>query len=698
MKKLTNSPIGFKIHQMEDNEVGLRNFDNKFKSSEFVAPISGRFTKDVVASAQSDLETDTKKDYEIYRENKQISNEELLRTHGTLYPEFKGVEQYFEDEKEKQEAIKETPIIFENKPVNEVEETPIIFENNTNQPGSNQSTTFQNVSFNAPKEDYSSKETTLPPFFFSSKPAEPVAQEEKVIETPQREHTPQPVVQNTISTYVTTPQSVERKVELHQKNKKPYVYPPYSLFDIPQKEEECSPDFIFENQEIINNTLEQFNINGRVENYTYGPTVTRYEIKLAPGVNVKKVPSVSDNIKMNLSAKTIRIEAPIPGKPHVGIEVPNRKARMVHYYDIINTKEFRESKKKLLIALGKDIDGKAVYNNIEDMPHGLIAGSTASGKSVCINTLLISLLVKNSPDDLRLILIDPKMVELTSYNNLPHLVTPVITNAELAVPALKWTVDEMERRYKLLTNNAVRNIEEYNELIETNPEIEKLPFILVVIDEFADLSSTCSQADLDDPIKRIAQKARAAGIHLIVATQRPSVDVIRGSIKNNIPGRIAFRVTASVDSQTILDSVGAEALLGKGDMLIRTVDGLTRVQGAYISNNEIKRITNYIKENNDCDFLFNHDELQKTEQQSVSSSSANNEDLELFYEAASFFIKAGSCSTNSLIIEFNIGYNRATKVVNELRRMGVVAQKTGTVSSEVLVTQEQLDEMFNKKG
>lgn len=675
MKKLKNSPIGYEIPQMEELDIGLRKFDDKFKSSDFFSPMFGNRVTDVMKNPNDNDGLDVVKAYDSYREDKLISEDQLKKEHGTIFPEFSGVEEFDTFNTQEEPSVSFTPV----KEV--IKEEPTI--------------SFEPVNMDLPKEDYSSKEQKLPPFFFQNKPVEPIVEEVK--------EEVKPIINQS---YV---EQKEFKEELNQFNnyrtevtykpkvKKPYKYPPLSLFRVPSNQEEDNPSFLLDNQEIINQTLKEFSVNAQVETYQYGPSVTRYEIKLAPGVNVKSVPRILDNIKMNLSAKTLRIEAPIPGKPHVGIEVPNRKAQIVHYYDIVNNEEFKNTKKPLQIALGKDIDGNSVYNSIVDMPHGLIAGATASGKSVCINTLLISLLLKNSPDELRLILIDPKMVELASYNDIPHLITPVITDATLAVPALKWAVDEMERRYTLFTETRVRNIAEYNTSREKNESLEVLPFIVIVIDEFGDLNSGNAAAELDEPIKRIAQKARAAGMHLILATQRPSTDVIRGTIKANIPGRIAFRVSQSVDSQTILDSTGAETLLGKGDMLIKTVDGLSRVQGAYIIGEDIDAITNYIRENNETEFIFTHESLKKNES-SNSSKSDNNEENELLYSAAIFFINNGSCSTNGLQNNFNIGFNRAAKVVEQLSKMGIVSGKSGTVSREVLVTKSQLDEIFNIKG
>lgn len=698
--KLSNSPIGYVIPQMVDKTVGLRDFTKKFQNTEFVAPIMGKDTTDILSSSTDGIDAEVKSNYDAFREVKEITNEELLATHGTIYPEFDGVND--DVIRPKQQEEKEVSMTFEQtntfNNANTFSNTNT-FNNINVEEKEDVKVSFDTMVFDSPKENYSSKETSLPPFMNTNryedvKVEEPIIQQKQEVEPlntfiPQEQTFNRPVEQKSFNT---------NTVSLESKMRRPYVYPSLNLFNKPISQEQDDPAFLLENKEIINQTFEEFNIKGEVEHYTYGPSVTRYEVKLAPGINVKKVLGIVDTIKMNLGAKTLRVEAPIPGKKHVGIEVPNRKAQMVHYYDIINNNEFKESRNPLLIALGRDIDGNSVYNNIAEMPHGLIAGATASGKSVCINTLLISLLMKNSPDELRLILIDPKMVELTSYDNIPHLVTPVINDSVLAVPILKWSVDEMERRYEILKSTNCRNIAEYNEKIKGNMNAEKLPFIVLVIDEFGDLANGNAAAELDEPIKRIAQKARAAGIHLILATQRPSTDVIRGTIKANIPGRIAFRVSQTVDSQTIIDSPGAESLLGKGDMLIKGVEGLMRVQGAYISGNDIENVTSFIRDNNDCEYILTHDDLRKYNQPAAKSNeSSGNDDLEILYSAAVFFVNNGNCSINGLQNKFGIGFNRAQKVVEQLCQLGVVAPKSANTSTRaVLVDLSQLDDIFNK--
>ena len=448
--------------------------------------------------------------------------------------------------------------------------------------------------------------------------------------------------------------------------------------------------------DIINNTLLEFGVEGKVVNHTYGPSVTRYEVKLSSGVNVKKVSQIEDNIKMNLSAKTIRIEAPIPGKSNVGIEVPNNQVRIVSFSELVQGDEFVNSRKPLNIALGLNIDGNPVYTSIAKMPHGLVAGGTGSGKSVCVNGLLISLLLKYSPEDLKMILVDPKQVELTFYEDLPHLATPVIKDPKLASETLKWACDEMDRRYRAFASVRVRDIEGFNEKTANDPSIKKSPYLVIVIDELYDLMMTAGQ-DVEASIQRITQMGRAAGIHLIVATQRPTTDVIKGTIKANIPCRIAFKVSQFVDSTTILDQGGAESLLGRGDMLFKVDDLPVRIQGAYISDSEIGRVCDYIRENYPADYIFTHEELQnKVKQQYGAVGSKESEDIELIYSVAMYVIERGTCSINSIQPAFNLGFRRAQRIVEILEEMGIVSGNKGTTGREILVTKEEVNQKFKK--
>lgn len=494
------------------------------------------------------------------------------------------------------------------------------------------------------------------------------------------------------------PKLMEKPVFVKKESKyKDYHIDYKSMFTRSSLEERELPPWLETKKEIINQTLQSFGIAGEVISYTKGPAFTLYEIMLDPGVNVKKVNQIRDNLAMNLEVQSLRILCPIPGKNTVGIEAPNDKADVVKFGDIIDDK-FVMDKKPMNVALGKDINGKSVYQDITDMPHALIAGATKSGKSVCINTLLVSLLIKNSPDKLKLILVDPKMVEMTFYKDIPHLAVPVITDLTLAGEALKWACEEMDRRYEIFSKNRVRNLDEYNKKRETYPELENLPFILAVIDEFNDLVMQCG-AEVNDSIVRLAQKARACGMHVILATQRPTVQVVSGTIKANIPCRIAFRVASQIDSNTILDEVGAENLLGRGDMLIKNQGAPMRAQGAYLPDNEIIAICDYLVNTYGPDYMFNLDDLKKRMNQVNTTGSLGGRDVaqeseELLYQIAQFCVDSNACSINGIQNAFQLGFNRASRIVTMLEDRNIVAPKNGTKSREILVDSYQLRQMF----
>jgi DNA segregation ATPase FtsK/SpoIIIE, S-DNA-T family len=464
-----------------------------------------------------------------------------------------------------------------------------------------------------------------------------------------------------------------------------YAFPTDSLLNPPVTVVNDTK-WLLEQEEILNETLQNFNVGASVVNVTQGPSVTRFEVQPEPGVKVNKITNLSDDIKLSLAARDIRIEAPIPGKHTIGIEVPNQKSRPVFINEIIQSSIFKESTSPLTAVLGLDIAGKPIVTDLKKMPHGLIAGATGSGKSVCINTILVSLLFKASPEDLKLLLIDPKMVELAPYNRIPHLVSPVITDVKAATAALKWAVEEMERRYELFAHTGVRDINRFNELaIKHKQYSDKLPFIVIVIDELADLMMM-SPADVEEAICRIAQKARACGIHLIVATQRPSVDVITGLIKANIPTRIAFSVSSQVDSRTIIDISGAEKLLGRGDMLFLENGSSkpVRLQGTFVSDEEIDLVVGHVREQREPEYLFEQEELLKKAQVT------ENED-ELFYEACEFIIDQGGASTSSLQRRFKIGYNRAARLMDMLETHGYITSANGSKAREVLITLADLE-------
>ncbi len=467
-----------------------------------------------------------------------------------------------------------------------------------------------------------------------------------------------------------------------------YQFPEFSLLSPPVVVEKDT-EWIQNQENLLNQTLQNFNVGAKVVNVTQGPAVTRFEVQPEPGVKVNKITNLSDDIKLSLAARDIRIEAPIPGKHTIGIEVPNQKSRPVFINEIIQSNVFKESGSPLTAVLGLDISGKPIVTDLKKMPHGLIAGATGSGKSVCINTILVSLLFKASPEDLKLLLIDPKMVELAPYNRIPHLVSPVITDVKAATAALKWAVEEMERRYELFAHTGVRDINRFNELaMEHKRYSDKLPFIVIIIDELADLMMM-SPADVEEAICRIAQKARACGIHLIVATQRPSVDVITGLIKANIPTRIAFSVSSQIDSRTIIDISGAEKLLGRGDMLFLENGSSkpVRLQGTFVSDEEIDLVVAHVREQQEPDYLFEQEELLKKAQ-------VTEEEDELFYEACEFIIDHGTASTSSLQRRFKIGYNRAARLMDMLEANGFISSANGSKPREVLITASDLEAYY----
>lgn len=480
--------------------------------------------------------------------------------------------------------------------------------------------------------------------------------------------------------------TTERSVPVTDGNRENQLFVPLSFLDKAQVSLEDDDLWLNEQKQTLQSTLDNFNVNAKVVHMTKGPAVTRFEVQPAPGVKVNKITNLTDDIKLSLAARDIRIEAPIPGKNAIGIEVPNQHSRAVFLREIIEHDVFKDSASSLTVALGLDISGAPVVTDLQKMPHGLIAGATGSGKSVCINSILVSLLYKSKPEDVRLLLVDPKMVELAPYNHIPHLVTPVITDAKEATAALKWAVEEMERRYEEFAKTGVREIKRYNQKMEEEQHYKnKMPYIVVVIDELADLMMVSPQ-EVEEAICRIAQKARACGIHLLLATQRPSVDVITGLIKANVPTRTAFAVSSAIDSRTILDMSGAERLLGRGDMLFMEngSNKAVRIQGTFVSDEEIEEVTRYVKEEYQTDYLFTREEL-------IQHQQTTEVEDELFEEACYYVIEVGAASSSSLQRRFRIGYNRAARLVDMMEGFGLVSEAMGSKPRHVLLTQEELE-------
>ncbi|TSB48093.1 DNA translocase FtsK [Alkalicoccobacillus porphyridii] len=468
-----------------------------------------------------------------------------------------------------------------------------------------------------------------------------------------------------------------------------YTSPSIQLLRFPEVKQEKDTGWMEEQAILLEETLQSFHVDAKVVHTTMGPSVTRFEIQPARGVKVNKVTNLSDDIKMALSAKEIRIEAPIPGKNTIGIEVPNQISEAVWLREILRRDVFIQPTSPMTVALGLDISGQPIVTDLRKMPHGLVAGATGSGKSVCINSILISLLYKATPDEVKLLLVDPKMVELAPYNDVPHLVAPVITDAKQATIALKWAVAEMERRYEQFSEKGVRDVSRYNELYSEQPDKPAMPYILVVIDELADLMMVSPQ-EVEDSICRIAQKARACGIHLLVATQRPSVDVITGLIKANIPTRIAFSVSSQTDSRTILDMNGAERLLGRGDMLFSENGSPkpVRVQGTFVTDEEIEDVISYVKKQRKPEFLLDVEQMQK------SVEHTEQED-DLFEEACYHVINQGTASASNLQRRFRIGYNRAARLIDMLEARGVITGAMGSKPRQVLVDELSIDEILS---
>lgn len=475
-----------------------------------------------------------------------------------------------------------------------------------------------------------------------------------------------------------------------------YQFPPLSLLKAVQASDQSSDkDKTRQNTAILEETFKSFGVEVNVKRAILGPTITRYEVQPAVGVKVSRIVNLADDLALALAAKDIRIEAPIPGKPYIGIEVPNQKAQSVAFKDAMEHQDQKAKDHPLMVPLGKDVTGQIISADLTKMPHLLVAGSTGSGKSVAINTILTSILMKARPDEVKLVLIDPKMVELSVYSGVPHLMIPVVTDSRLASKALKKVVDEMERRYKLFAAGSVRNMGEYNRKVAENnkdtsrPVMEPLPYILVVVDELSDLMMVGGH-DVENSIVRLGQMARAAGIHMILATQRPSVDVITGLIKANVPSRISFAVSSGVDSRTILDQVGAEKLLGRGDMLYLPIGASKpdRIQGAYIDVDEVEAVVDWVKGQQSAEY----DEEMIPQAGDDDESSDDDVDDEYYQQAVDLVRRQQSASTSMLQRRFRIGYNRAARLIDELEEHGIVGPPEGSKPRKVLLPPEGQEE------
>ena len=478
-----------------------------------------------------------------------------------------------------------------------------------------------------------------------------------------------------------------------------YEYPPIELLGKPAKKAlKGGAKALTDTATKLQKTLYSFGVSAKVENVSVGPAITRYELKPAEGVRVSKIANLADDIALNLAAETIRIEAPIPGKQAVGIEVPNKEKEAVHLREVLESEEFQNNKSKLTVALGKDVAGNIQLADIAKMPHVLIAGSTGSGKSVCINTIISSIIYNAKPSEVKLVMVDPKVVELSVYNGIPHLLIPVVTDPKKAAGALAWAVQEMDDRYNKFAQKGVRDLKGYNKAIEKEEGVGKLPQIVIIVDELADLMMVAAK-DVEEAICRLAQKARAAGMHLVIATQRPSVDVITGLIKANIPSRIAFAVSSQVDSRTILDSVGAEKLLGKGDMLFfpSGAPKPLRVQGAFVSDEEVEKIVDFVKQNGTAtyseDILESIEKNNKTDKEIAQEADADDETDPFLMDAIETVVETGQASTSFIQRRFKVGYARAGRIIDQMEERGIISGYQGSKPREVLMSKERLEEL-----
>ena len=484
--------------------------------------------------------------------------------------------------------------------------------------------------------------------------------------------------------------TIKDDIENKSKEEFVYTYPDVALLDRVKSKGGFSKDEVIEKGKIIENTMRNFGIESKVVAINRGPVITSYELKPAPGIKLSRIVGLSDNIAMALASSDLRIEAPIPGKTVVGIEVPNKEKDAVGLKELIDSKEFKNINSDIPLALGKDVEGNILISGMEDMPHLLIAGATGSGKSVCINSIITSIIYKSSPKDVKLMLIDPKVVELSVYNGIPHLLIDVVTNPKKAAFALNWAVDEMEKRYMAFAENHVRDLKGYNKkMVAEGKEDEKLPKILIIVDELADLMMVASK-EIEEYIARLAQKARAAGMHLILATQRPSVDVITGTIKANVPSRIAFAVASSIDSRTILDMGGAEKLLGKGDMLFypSKYPKPKRIQGAYIGDSEVERVVDFVKNNNE---IKNNVESKIEKAIENKKVKVDDEKDPLFKEAVEIVLNDEQASISYIQRKLKVGYSRAGRIVDQMEEMGIIGPHEGSKPRKLLKTKEEID-------
>ncbi len=639
------------------------------KLNAFVSPIYGKSVKDEVVAPNQSKKGDIDRLYGPFRGDKKSTKEDEINKYGEAYPEFPKIN------KQKEEKFVQKPV--ENETYDVINNV-LVKDEDTSKYYFNEEKYYKDDYKYEKIEKINDTDDSDSDYIFDN---HVVNEDDFEEEKPQIKEVVRPEIKKEIRS------EINNKVQKDEKeDTEPllnYRLPPVSMLNKAPLNKEIDNTWIQENIDKLNKTLEEFKINGSVTDYTKGPTVTRYEIGLSGGVPVKKITNMKENIQMDLAAQSLRIEAPIPGKSAVGIEIPNKIRETVYFGDLV-TDKFLKEKDPLLIALGLDIEGNPVYTSIDTMPHGLVAGSTRSGKSVFIASIIMSILFRTHPADVKLMLIDPKKVDLQQFEGIPHLITPIIDDPKTAVAGLKWAVEEMERRYDVLKSTRTVNVSDYYERARKSSNFEAMPRIVIIIEEASDLFIS-GGPEIEENVLKLTQKARAAGIHVIIATQRPTAKIINGTIKTNIPARFAFKVPQTMDSMVVLDTPGAEELIGNGDMIYSLNGVMNRIQAAFVSPQEINLVTSFVKSQARPRYMFTHEAVLKK----VMKDSSDYID-ELFEDIAYYVVNEGYCSTNKIIKQFEIGFNRATQIVETLEKYGVVSSNLGTKAREVLVSIDDL--------
>ncbi|MDD3382405.1 MAG: DNA translocase FtsK [Bacilli bacterium] len=674
--------------------------EKRFTRTRFVSSVSGTKNKDVipilgVKRAVSSYDTLRSPNF------RSEVDEENIRKYGTKYPEFLPAEKKRNSESDEVMATMESveqrkSAIYRplNSPVVEETEEPAVYEMPKEEP--------TEIFYKKRESDFKTVEIDEDTLVYENeKTAYDITRDNDENEDNQVVMTSMDDIElsyeeESVNTIDELPEyefkAPEKPVKTHKSFKKlKYSKPPLNLVSFKGFAKEKDLSDARRRREIIEKTLSDFSVPGHVSDVTKGPRFTLFEVKLEPGIRVEKVKTLELSLQANLETNSIRILAPIPGKPTVGIEVSNENPELVLFGDLLKNPEFLKDDNPLNVILGLDVTGSPVYLNIEKMPHGLIAGTTGSGKSVCINSIITSILYKADPNEVKLLLVDPKLT-LVLFDEIPHLIAPVITDVKYAAGILKWIVDEMENRFALFRNHRLTDITQFNKYADDNGTVEKIPKLVIIMDEFGDLLINDS-GTIEHYIQRITQKARSAGIHLIVSTQRPSADIIKGSIKANLQTRIAFKVATGVDSRVVLDKEGAESLLGNGDMLYNNGTREIRVQGAFLSAQDIQSVCDYAREKAHPDYLLTEEELkQEYEQETVEELGIKDE---LFSKIAKFVVNNNMASINTIQKTFSIGFNRAQSIMNALENLHIVSENLGSKPRKVLIKIDELEDILN---